>query len=290
MEAEEFVDNILALKPNQAELAKHSYPKDYIKNHVPPSYDISRKNNLPIGDPLISLVNNWDLSAGSPQNIQLPVDQVTLSGSATDNDGSVSSFSWSKHSGPETYTISSPGTVTTDVTGLVAGTYVFRLVATDNQGATAFNDVTITVSGVNVPPVANSGSAQNIQLPLDNVTLSGTATDSDGSIASYSWTKQSGPETYTISSPSSASTQVTGLIAGTYVFRLLVTDNQGPTAFSDVTITVSAAVSPNPVANAGPNKFIQLPASSVTLTGTGTDADGTVTSYNWTQASGPTVK
>ncbi|MBI2731146.1 MAG: DM13 domain-containing protein [Sphingobacteriales bacterium] len=42
-----------------------------------------------------------------------------------------------------------------------------------------------------------------------------------------------------------------------------------------------------PVANAGADKEIVLPASSVILNGTGTDEDGTIISYNWAYVSGP---
>lgn len=42
-----------------------------------------------------------------------------------------------------------------------------------------------------------------------------------------------------------------------------------------------------PVADAGPNKTITLPANSITLTGTGTDTDGQVVAYLWSQVSGP---
>ena len=38
-----------------------------------------------------------------------------------------------------------------------------------------------------------------------------------------------------------------------------------------------------PVANAGTDKTIALPTSTTSLTGTGTDADGTIASYAWTK-------
>ena len=42
-----------------------------------------------------------------------------------------------------------------------------------------------------------------------------------------------------------------------------------------------------PTADAGTPKAITLPTNSVTLTGTGTDADGTIVAYLWSQKSGP---
>lgn len=43
-----------------------------------------------------------------------------------------------------------------------------------------------------------------------------------------------------------------------------------------------------PVANAGADKTITLPVNSLTLAGSGTDADGQVASYAWTKTAGPT--
>ena len=93
-------------------------------------------------------------------------------------------------------------------------------------------------SVVNQPPTVSAGVDQTLTLPTSSVSLSGSGSDPDGSIAAYSWTKVSGGAA-TISSPSSASTTVTGLTQGSYVFRLTVTDNQGATAFDEVTVVVN---------------------------------------------------
>jgi hypothetical protein len=42
-----------------------------------------------------------------------------------------------------------------------------------------------------------------------------------------------------------------------------------------------------PVAEAGPNQTITLPTNTATLAGTGSDADGNVVAYLWSQVSGP---
>ena len=44
-----------------------------------------------------------------------------------------------------------------------------------------------------------------------------------------------------------------------------------------------------PVANAGANRTITLPTNSAALAGSGTDADGTIATYLWTQVSGPST-
>src|SRR4029077_7374199 len=121
-------------------------------------------------------------------------------------------------------TIVSPNAATTMVTGLVAGTYIFRLTVTDNNGATAFDNVTVIINTApNQPPTANAGNNITITLPTTSVTLNGSGADADGTIASYAWTKVSGPVSFTIVSPNAASTAVTGLIQGVYTFRLTVT-------------------------------------------------------------------
>ena len=141
----------------------------------------------------------------------------------------------------------------------------------------------------NTPPTANAGNNQSIQAPASSVTLNGTGSDSDGTISSYAWTQVSGPTNATIQSPNSASTVVSALSTGIYTFRLTVTDNNGATGSSNVIITVIAAQNIAPVANAGEDKIITLPANSATLNGSGTDTDGTISSYNWTKTSGPTA-
>ena len=50
---------------------------------------------------------------------------------------------------------------------------------------------------------------------------------SDVTSITYQWTKISGPTQGTISSPTLATTDVTGLVVGKYVFQCIATDNFG---------------------------------------------------------------
>ncbi|GAA4341535.1 malectin domain-containing carbohydrate-binding protein [Flaviaesturariibacter amylovorans] len=146
-----------------------------------------------------------------------------------------------------------------------------------------------TASG-NAAPVANAGPNKTITLPTSTVVLNGSGTDSDGSIAAYSWSQVSGPGTATFSNKAVAAPTVSGLAQGTYVFALVVTDNAAASSSaSQVTVTVNGAAAANqpPVANAGADKTITLPANSTVLNGSGTDTDGTMTTYSWSQVSGP---
>ena len=103
-----------------------------------------------------------------------------------------------------------------------------------------------TGSTINQSPVVNAGSDQAISLPTNTVTLKGTASDPDGTVASYTWTKASGPSGESIAAPASLSTTINNLVAGTYVFKLAATDNKGAMASDNVNVTVGSTVPPPP--------------------------------------------
>ena len=228
------------------------------------------------------------VSAGADQTIALPINSVVLSGSANDPDGTITTYAWSKISGPNAGTIATANTVTTNVTGLTQGVYRFRLQVTDNSGATAADTVQVTVNAApNQPPVANAGADQTITLPINNVVLNGSANDPDGTITTYTWSKISGPNAGTIATANAVTTNVTGLTQGVYRFRLQVTDNSGATAADTVQVTVNAAPNQPPVANAGADQTITLPINNVVLNGSANDPDGTITTYTWSKISGP---
>jgi hypothetical protein len=85
-------------------------------------------------------------NAGTDQTITLPASAVTLTGAGTDSDGSISSYSWAKISGPSSGTIASATTSSTQVNNLVQGVYQFELTVTDNNGATGKDIVQVTVN------------------------------------------------------------------------------------------------------------------------------------------------
>ena len=85
-----------------------------------------------------------------------------------------------------------------------------------------------SVAKSNKPPIAVAGSDQVITLLTDSVLLDGGILgDPDGMISSYLWTKISGPASFNILHPTDSLTKVKGLVAGTYLFELKVTDNGG---------------------------------------------------------------
>jgi hypothetical protein len=249
-------------------------------------------NHGSIGTDTVNVLVNSNIppiaNTGANQAITLPVNSATLTGSGSDVDGIVVNYLWTRISGPSAFNIVNPSYPVTDVTGLIAGVYQFQLQVTDNDGASGTALIQVTVSNaVNLPPVANAGTSQSITLPLNGVTLTGSGSDADGTVVDYLWTKISGPSFYEFVNASSPVTDVTGLAQGVYQFQLMVTDNNGGVGTGMVQVTVNNAINLPPVANAGVNQAIISPASSVTLTGSGSDPYGTIVNYLWTKISGP---
>ncbi|RZK47338.1 MAG: tandem-95 repeat protein, partial [Pedobacter sp.] len=236
-------------------------------------------------------------NAGTNITITLPINSATLNGTqSNDPDGNIASYLWTQVAGPNTATITNGGLTRPVVSGLVQGVYTFRLTIRDDNGATASDAVNVTVNAAAVPvnqlPVANAGTNITITLPTNSATLNGTqSNDPDGNIASYQWTQVSGPNTATITNGGLTRPVVSGLIQGVYTFRITIRDDNGATASDVVTVTVNPAAAPvnqAPVANAGADINITLPANNTAINGSlSDDADGTIASYQWTQVSGP---
>lgn len=228
------------------------------------------------------------VSAGPDKAITAPTTTTNFVGTASDPDGSIQIYAWTKVSGPAGGTISTPATANTNITALDVGTYVFRLTVTDNLGATAFDNVSVVVSAsapVGNPPSVFAGNNQVIN--TTTVSLGGSATVTNGTKI-VAWTKETGTGG-TITSANQYNTLVTGLVNGqSYRFKLTVTDSADLVGNDTVNVTVSIPT-PNqpPVVSAGANQTITLPRDSVTLVGTASDPESGPLVYTWTQIQGP---
>ena len=228
--------------------------------------------------------------AGPDKTITLPVNWVQLNGSGTDPDGTIEEYSWKKMSGGNAVIVS-PSSASTEITDLEEGEYEFRLIVRDNDGDAHSNNVKVTVlpEVANQRPLVNAGQDQNITLPLNSVDVEGSATDPDGNIERVLWSQTQGGNA-TIVNPESLYTKITDLEAGTYEFRLQAWDNDGDVAGDRIIVTVlPEAVNQRPVVNAGQDIQITLPENTVTVNGTASDPDGTISSTLWEKISGGTV-
>ncbi len=208
---------------------------------------------------------------------------VTLSGSGADSDGSISSYSWSQTAG-NAVTLSNVDTaaVTFDAPTLIAQTTLtFQLVVTDDDGATNSDTVDIVVNPVNIDPTVNAGDDQTVDAG-ENVDLAATGSDSDGSIAIYTWEQTQGTQV-TITNPNNAQQSFIAPSLSqseVLIFRVTVTDNEGAEGSDTVEITVNANTLP--IADAGAGQFVTS-GDIVTLDASAsTDAESSLT-YSWLQ-------
>ncbi|MEM8523842.1 MAG: Ig-like domain-containing protein [Bacteroidota bacterium] len=169
---------------------------------------------------------------------------------------------------------------------LAVGSYTIRVVATDDDGATSEDMISISVreqdgGGDNLPPTVSFSSPNDGDMfdRGDDLTVVATASDPDGTIsqvelfanddsqgtetvAPYEWTLQNLP-------------------VGTYELRLVATDNDGSTAEATITITVK---DDDPVDDGTPVVTISTPddgdtfpvGTDLTVEASATDSDGTI--------------
>ncbi|MES1159164.1 MAG: hypothetical protein ABUM51_00260, partial [Bacteroidota bacterium] len=236
------------------------------------------------------------ITIGGALSITLPTSSATLTSSATAGSGTtIHAVKWTQVSGPNTAGITSSTSWNTAVTGLIAGTYVFQVAVSDNAGntSTAKQTVTVKAATVSLPAILSIIGAQTITLPINAVTISGSAMAQKGgaSIHSVTWSQVSGPNTAKLGTPTAWSTTATGLAAGSYVFKMTVTDNGGGvyTATTNVTVNNLLGSILAPIISIIGAQTITLPTSAVTLSGTASAQKGgaSIHSVTWSQVSGP---
>jgi hypothetical protein len=190
------------------------------------------------------------VNAGSDITITLPINQVQLSASAQDVDGSITSYNWKKISGGSA-NISQSNAKNTTITNLSEGQYVFEVEVSDNDNAKGKDTVKVIVNAEivepNQKPVVNAGADKQLTLPDNSLTIAAFASDTDGSIASYSWSKKSGPSA-SLTNLNTSNLTINNLLVGTYIFEVIVTDNDGDTAKDQISLIVN----PEVIANSSP--------------------------------------
>jgi PKD repeat protein len=179
-------------------------------------------------------------SAGSPPTADAQASvtsgdaplEIDFTGSGTDSDGTIVSWSWAFDDGG-TSSLQSPSH-----TYATPGNYTARLEVTDNQGNTGVDTIDITVSDPppppsNEPPTASANASVTSGDAALEVDFTGSGSDTDGTIVSWSWTFGDGG-TSTQQDPTHTYTE-----AGNYTAILEVTDDDGATATDAIAIVVS---------------------------------------------------
>lgn len=154
--------------------------------------------------------------------------------------------------------------------GTVAGLGSFRFMklatgytfdANFDRLAADLSSTSIGPGVTNVAPTADAGPDQNNIEPWSTVTLAGSGSDTDGTIAGYTWRQISGTAV-TLSSTSVAAPTFAApasMSGAVLVFGLVVTDDDGATSTED-TVTISVLSAPFAIAHGG----VWVPLRSLT--------------------------
>jgi hypothetical protein len=180
-------------------------------------------------------------NAGANKSITLPTNSLTVYGSGSDKDGTIVSYQWTKYSGPAA-TLTNANTAAVKISNMVAGSYYLRLTVKDDKGKSASDNMLIVVSkgsttAYNIKPVSNAGPNKVLSASATSVKIYGSASDRDGRIVSYKWTKYSG-EPLIMSNSTSPVLTVSGLDEGTYYLKLTVKDDDGAVDTDNMLIVV----------------------------------------------------
>ncbi len=136
----------------------------------------------------------------------------------------------------------------------------------------------------NSAPVANAGDDQTVSIAdseNQTITLNGTASDSDGTIASQQWKQTSGESVALTGANTNTATFTVNAKEQIYTFSYTVVDDKGASSSDDTHVTV--ITNKAPTSDAGEDQTA-TENDTVTLDGSGsTDTDGEISSYLWTQ-------
>ncbi|MCL6275559.1 PKD domain-containing protein [Muricauda sp. 2012CJ35-5] len=156
-------------------------------------------------------------------------------------------------------------------------TYEVELTVTDGEGLTDTTTISIIVTDPNgnQPPVAiASATPENGDAPLE-VSFIGSSSTDDEAVVGYSWDFKDGG--------TSTDADPTYIFAssGTYEVELTVTDGEGLTNMTTVTIVVSDSGNQAPVAVASATPLTGNAPLEVSFTGSNSTDDNAIVSYTW---------
>ncbi len=204
-------------------------------------------------------------------------DKVVFTASASDVDGKIVSVEFFNDGKSVGVSDASPYKVT--LSNLDAGSYKLKATATDNTGATASSEVTITVKGSNSAPVAQSQSVTTSEDVPAAITLA--ASDADGDALTY----------HVLSMPSHGVLKGSGTTRtytpspnyhGTDSFTFSVTDGKVDSNIATISIGVTSVNDAPAVNVTGPaDGAIFSVGDKVVFTASASDVDGTIVSVEY---------
>lgn len=187
---------------------------------------------------ITSPVNGADVSSGAP---------ITIEASATD-DGTVARVQFYAATEEPLQLLGEDATApySFTFTPSSSGTWTVRVVATDNEGLTGEHSITIDVGVANPPNVTITTPAAGASILRGTTTVIGATVTDDVSVAKVQFFAGTTDPLALLGEDSTApyTFEFTPAVAGSYVIRVVGTDNLGLTASAEILVTVE-----NPPAN-----------------------------------------
>ncbi|XP_077521827.1 dyslexia-associated protein KIAA0319-like protein isoform X3 [Amblyomma americanum] len=225
-------------------------------------------------------------NAGPQSVVYMPNNEVTLNGNLSTDDKGIKSWEWTKSPDTDKH-VDMEGTTSPylHLSNMEVGVYKFLLKVTDTADQTATAEVHVFVKPAsNQAPTADAGKDIRVSLPIDKpLVLDGSHSSDDVGITLWHWSQIQGPKPSQIEEPNSATTKVSNLVPGEYVFKLDVLDANNLTSSDNVSIIVTQNRNSPPKADAGGDRTVFLPVDVVSLNGSRSSDDVEIISWRWTR-------
>ncbi|KAK8746359.1 hypothetical protein OTU49_017374 [Cherax quadricarinatus] len=188
-------------------------------------------------------------NAGEDIQIVLPNTTVMLDGTHSTDNTMTTHWLWKQISGPNTAHFLKTDEVKVNISGLTKGKYTFELTAWNGDDPTknTTDNVTVTViQDKNVPPKANAGGDFSVVLPVSVVEVDGSKSADDVAVTKWLWERDAtslAAGKVINGSDHSPILMFTDVVAGGYVWKLTVWDEQG--AFTSDTVSIIVKEGPH---------------------------------------------
>lgn len=193
---------------------------------------------------IISTTGNSVPMANAGTDLSVMVNAlVELDGSlSTDANNDVLTYEWKIKSAPDNSQalLSSINSPKTNFTPDLEGRYIFTLTVSDPESSSVPDEVVITVTSQNNPPIANAGDTLSVNVN-ESISLDGSLShDPDASSLSYSWNIISQPDNSnpSLDDASQVAPNFITDVAGEYVVSLTVNDGDLDSQVDNIIISV----------------------------------------------------
>ena len=246
---------------------------------------VDPKKTLPVAEILVEGAprDTWQFAVG---------EEVTLDGTVLGMDEGAFTPAWSQVRGT-TLTIDDPAVWDLLLSPVEEGVYGFRLDVSADGVTGRGKEITVTVLGDSVPPVADAGPDQLEIMTGDLVTLDGSGSydDDPDDVLDYTWTQLLGPAMQ-LSDPYGAQPTFTPGDTGACLFQLTIFDGDYESAPDLIYVVVHSEDEHVPTARVIEDTITNGKVGNlVIMNGTpSSDSDSQDTLvYQWVQTGGPMI-